>query len=194
VICLLKKIAAVLIGSIFIAIGVNYFIIPNHLVDGGIIGLGLIAKYTLGLKPGLTIILVSLPLYIYAWFQFRSYFYNGVHGALVSSFFIDYFHSLSALHTPPILISSITGGFLLGAGIGMMLLTKASAGGIDLLALILAKVISLNVGIIILIIDSVVVLFGWLIIQETTLIYSGLMVGMIGLTTFFITRSFTGQN
>nr|WP_245183612.1 YitT family protein [Lentibacillus salicampi] len=188
---LVQKITAIIIGSVLIAIGINYFIIPNHLVDGGVIGLGLIAKYTAGMKPGLTIIVLSLPLYIYAWFHFRSYFYNGVHGLLASAFFIDYFHPLMTLHTPPILISSITAGLLLGAGIGIMLLTQVSTGGVDLLALMLTKVISLNVGLIILIIDSIVVLFGWLIIQETTLIYSGLMVGMIGLTTFTITKTFS---
>nr|WP_029329176.1 YitT family protein [Lentibacillus jeotgali] len=191
---MLKKTASVLAGSILIAIGINYFIIPNHLVDGGVIGLGLIAKYTLGLKPGLTIIILSLPLYIYAWFHFRTYFYNGVHGLLVTALFIDYFRPLMTLHTPPILISSVTGGLLLGTGIGLMLLTKVSTGGVDLLALMLSKIVSMNVGLIILVIDSIVVLFGWFIIQETTLIYSGLMVGMVGLTTFFITGTFSEQN
>ncbi|WP_090234601.1 YitT family protein [Lentibacillus halodurans] len=188
---MLQKIASIIIGSMLIAIGINYFIIPNHLVDGGIIGLGLISKYTLGLQPGLTIIVLNLPLYIYAWFHFRSYFYNGIHGVLASSFFIDYFHPLMALHTPPILISAITGGFVLGSGIGIMLLTKVSAGGGDLLALMLTKVIQLNVGIIILIIDGFVILLGWLTIQETTVLYSGVMVGMVGLTTFTITKSFS---
>ncbi|WP_164668190.1 YitT family protein [Virgibacillus doumboii] len=187
---MLQKIASILIGSIFIGIGVNYFVIPNHLIDGGIIGLGLISKYTLGLKPGLTIIVLSLPLYVYAWFRFRTYFYNGLHGLLVSSLLIDYFHPLSSWHTAPILISAISGGFLIGTGIGIMMLTKTSTGGIDLLALMIARVTSFNVGVIIFIIDSIVILFGWLIIQEATIIYSSLMVIMIGVTTFTITDYF----
>ncbi|MFB4169893.1 YitT family protein [Virgibacillus sp. JSM 102003] len=185
---MLKKIISILFGGFFIAIGINYFAIPHHLVDGGIIGLGLIAKYTLGLKPGLTIIVLSLPLYIYAWFHFRSYFYNGLHGLLVTSLLIDYFHPLSTWHTAPILVSAITGGFLIGTGIGIMLLTKTSTGGVDLLALMIAKSTSLNVGIIIFIIDCIVILFGWTVIQETTIIFSSLMVTMIGLTTFTITK------
>ncbi|WP_255259858.1 YitT family protein [Lentibacillus sp. CBA3610] len=188
---MLRKIVSVVIGSILIAIGINYFVMPNHLVDGGIIGLGLITNYTLNLQPGLTIIVFNLPLYIYAWFHFRSYFYNGLHGVLASAFFIDYFHPLMTLHTPPILISAITGGFMLGCGIGVMLLAKVSAGGGDLLALMLSNIFRLNVGLIILAIDGLVILLGWLVIQETTLIYSGLMIGMTGLTTFTITKTFT---
>lgn len=153
--------------------------------------MGLISKYAIGLKPGLTIIMLNLPLYIYAWFHFRSYFYNGIHGVLASAFFIDYFHPMMTLHTPPILISAISGGLLLGTGIGIMLLARVSVGGGDLLALMLSRVISLNVGIIILIIDSVVILLGWLIIHETTVIYSGIVVGMTGLTIFTITKSFS---
>lgn len=183
----MAKIISVLIGSTFIAIGINYFVIPNHLIDGGIIGLGLIAKYALGLKPGLTIIVLSLPLYIVAWFRYRSYFYNGLHGLLVSSFLIDFFHPLSSFHSVPILIGSIFGGLLIGTGVGIMLLVKISTGGSDLLALMLAKFTSLNVGIFILFIDSLVILFGWLVIQEATIIYSSLMVMMIGLTTYAIT-------
>ncbi|SDQ27369.1 Uncharacterised 5xTM membrane BCR, YitT family COG1284 [Virgibacillus salinus] len=191
ILSMFKKIISILAGSVFIAIGINYFAIPHHLVDGGIIGLGLIAKYTLGLKPGLTIIVLSLPLYIYAWFHFRSYFYNGLHGLLVTSLLIDYFHPLSSWDTAPILVSAITGGFMIGTGIGIMLLTKTSTGGVDLLALMIAKSTTLNVGIIILIIDSIVILFGWIIIQETTIIFSSLMVIMIGLTTFTITKYYT---
>ncbi|TMN21292.1 YitT family protein [Lentibacillus cibarius] len=188
---MLKKIAFILFGSVLVGIGINYFVIPNHLVDGGVIGLGLIAKYMLELKPGLTIIILSLPLYLFAWSHFRSYFYNGIHGLLTSAFFIDLFHPLMALETPPIFISSISGGLLLGTGIGLMLLAEASAGGSDLLALMLAKVTPLNVGVIILIIDSIVIVLGWFIIQETTFMYSALMVGMIGLTTSVITSLFS---
>ncbi len=185
---MLNKIISTLFGSCLIAIGINCFVIPHHLVDGGIIGLGLIAKYTFGLKPGLTIIILSLPLYIYAWFHFRTYFYNGMHGLLVSSCLIDYFHPLSTLNTVPILISALTGGVVIGAGIGIMLYTKISTGGTDLLALMISKSTSLNVGMVILFIDGLVILIGSTVIKETTIFYSSLMVGVIGLTTSVITK------
>ncbi|WP_106496751.1 YitT family protein [Lentibacillus sp. Marseille-P4043] len=188
---MIQKIISIITGSIFVAIGINYFLIPNHLLDGGIIGLGLISKYALGLKPGLTIIVLSLPLYLIAWFRYRTYFYNGLHGLLVSSFFIDYFHPLSQLHTAPILISSLFGGLMIGTGIGIMMLTKTSTGGTDLLALMLAKLTSLNVGIFILLMDSFVILFGWIVIQKATITYSAILVLMVGLTTYVITSCFT---
>ncbi|GGB36178.1 hypothetical protein F3157_03580 [Virgibacillus dakarensis] len=187
---MVQKIVSIIIGSVCVAIGINCFLIPNHLLDGGIIGLGLIAKYTVGLQPGLTIIVLSLPLYMIAWFHYRKYFYNGLHGLLFSSFLIDYFRPLSHMYTAPILISSLTGGLLIGTGVGIMLLANISTGGTDLLALMLSKLTSINVGIYILMIDSIVILFGWIVIQEATITYSAIMVLMVGLTTSFITSCF----
>jgi len=187
---MIKKTLSIVIGSILIAIGINYFLIPNHLLDGGIIGLGLIAKYIFGIKPGLAIILLSLPLYIIAWFRYRSFFYNGLHGLLVTSFLIDYFYPLSTWNTTPILLSSLAGGLFIGIGMGILLLTNVSTDGADLLALMLSKITTLNVGVYILLIDSLVILFGSFVIQKSIVVYSAIMVLMIGLTTYFITSFF----
>src|SRR5690625_2591546 len=187
---MIKKTLSIIIGSILIAIGVNYFLIPSHLLDGGIIGLGLIAKYTLGIKPGLTIILLSLPLYFAAWFYHRTYFYNGLHGLFVTSFLIDYLYPLSTWQTTPILISSLAGGLLIGIGMSILLLTNVSTDGADLLALMLSRVTTLNVGIYIFLIDSLVILFGSFVIQQSTIVYSAIMVFIIVLTTYFLTSYF----
>lgn len=186
-----KRSIIILLGSCFISFGINFFIIPNHLINGGIIGLGIIANYAFQFKPGLTIITLSLPLYFIAWFYFRTYFYNGLHGLLVSSFFIDLFQPLSKLiETPPILISSLIGGLFIGIGIGVMLLIKASTGGGDLLALMISNLTLINVGILIFMIDSLVILIGGIVVQDAQVFFSFLMVFMIGLTTYLMTTLF----
>lgn len=177
----------ILIGSLFIALGINLFVIPNHLLDGGIIGIGLIAKYTFDLKPGLTIILLSLPVYLFAWKYVRSYFYNGIHGLLISSFFIDLFHPLSHVSSFPILTSALSGGTLIGLGIGMMLKAKSSAGGTDLLALMISKMTAINVGILIFFMDIFVILLGWLLMPQAHIFFSAIMIVVIGITTSAVT-------
>ena len=86
---LFKKGLVILVGSIFIALGINLFLIPYKVLDGGIIGIALILNYLWALKPGLMIILFSIPVFIIAWFSYREYFYNSLHGMIVSSFLID---------------------------------------------------------------------------------------------------------
>ncbi len=190
---LIQKIIAILSGSLFISIGINFFAIPHHLLDGGMIGLGLIGKYAFELQPGLTIIVLSIPLYLVAFFYERNYFYNGIHGLLVSSFFIDFFRPLSEYSTIPIFISSISAGFMIGIGISIMLINNISTGGSDLLALILSKITSINVALFILTFDGLVILLGSIFIPETTILYSALLIGTVGFTALFIT-SFMRMN
>jgi uncharacterized membrane-anchored protein YitT (DUF2179 family) len=65
----ITKFTAIIIGSLFLAVGINFFLVPFKVIDGGVIGLALIAKYMWGLKTGLTIIFCSIPIYIVAWFR-----------------------------------------------------------------------------------------------------------------------------
>lgn len=181
---------AIFIGSVLLALGINLFVIPNHLLDGGIIGLGLLGKYVFGLKPGLTIIYLSIPLYIIAFIYNRSYFYNGVHGLFVSSFLIDLFNPLSSWDAPPILISSILAGVIIGFGIGILLSANISSGASDLFALMLSTILNINAGIIIFFFDCIVLLLGSFVVQEVTIFYSAIMVTMVGVTTSAILRIF----
>jgi len=182
------KAAAILIGSITIAIGINTFLIPNRVLDGGIIGLGLIISYLFHTNAGFTIMILSIPIFIISWFKYRSYFFNSLHGMFLSSFFIDLFHNLNQLrlHISPIL-SSFTGGVLIGFGIGIMLRFETSTGGTDLLAQFLSEIVKMNVGIIILIIDVFVICLGGVLVSSDTFLLSAITILAGGLTTSLCT-------
>ncbi|RKQ35502.1 YitT family protein [Oceanobacillus halophilus] len=189
---MLKKGVAIIIGSTLVAFAINFFIITNHLLDGGIIGIGLLAKYIFGVKPGLTIIILSIPLYFIAYFYKRIYFYNGIHGLLISSFLIDLFQPVSHWNPEggPILVGAIIGGILIGTGVGIMLLNDISTGGSELLALIISNITSINAGLLIFFIDCLVLLIGFFYIPPVTIFYSACMVLTIGLTTSTLIRNF----
>ncbi|RDW18664.1 hypothetical protein CWR48_10080 [Oceanobacillus arenosus] len=193
---MLKIGISIIVGSLCIGIGVNYFVIPYRLLDGGIIGIGLILNYAFGLKPGFTIILVSIPLYIIAFNYYRSYFYNGIHGLLISSLFIDVFHFVSFWNSGeiPILISALLAGLFIGSGIGIMMANEISTGGTDLLALIVSNITKRNPGIFIFIIDCFVLSIGWFVIPEVTFFYSCIMVLAIDCTTFLFLKKFSMRN
>ncbi|MFD1778660.1 YitT family protein [Fredinandcohnia salidurans] len=178
------KAFAILVGSTTIALGINIFLIPNKVLDGGIIGLGLIISYLFHTNAGFTIMILSIPIFIVSWFKYRSYFFNSLHGMLLSSFFIDLFHNLNQLrlHISPIL-SSFTGGILIGFGIGIMLRFETSTGGTDLLAQFFSEIVKMNVGIIILIIDVFVICLGGLFVSSDTFLLSTITILAGGITT-----------
>lgn len=185
-----KKSCAIVAGSISVAIGINLFLFPNELLDGGMIGIGLIVNYLWGFETGLTIIFCSIPIFILAWFRYRLYFYNSIHGLLVSSFFIDVLSPLrvqfsESFQTP--FISSILGGLLVGIGIGTMLKFETSTGGTDLLAQFLSDMFRINVGVVILLIDALVVIIGGLLISPETLLLSLITIFVVGISTSLMT-------
>ncbi|MEH7113728.1 YitT family protein [Neobacillus niacini] len=177
------KIIAMLIGSLLLSLGVNGFLVPYHLLDGGVIGLGLIMHYFYGWPTGLSMIVLSLPLYILAWFFERRYFYYSLHGLIISSFCIDLLSFINGKIQLGIFPSTVIGGILVGVGIGLMLRYETSTGGTDLLAQILTKFTSINVGLIIFLLDSLVIASGIGVVGLEKFFYSLLAIIFVALMT-----------
>lgn len=179
----------IIFSSILMALGINLFLVPYEILDGGIIGIGLILNYLWNLKPGLMIICLSIPLFTIAWFYYRGYFYNSLHGMIISSFFIDLLRPFQHVVRIEPMISSIIGGILVGLGIGIMLKYRTSTGGTDLIAQFICDKIGINVGIIIFFIDAMVVLLGGFLLSASTLLLSIVTILSVGITTSWITRN-----
>lgn len=186
---ILQKALTIFIGSTLVAIGVNVFLVPFELLDGGAIGISLIIHYAMGVKVGLTFLVVGIPIFMLAWKYYRSFFYNGIHGMLLSSLIIDLLYPLNLigreLVTDP-LMSAIWGGLFIGVGVGLMLRLDISIGGTDLLAQMIARKLSVNPGVMIFCIDILIVTMGSLLIPSVHLVLSFTTVFIVGLTTSII--------
>jgi uncharacterized membrane-anchored protein YitT (DUF2179 family) len=184
---IIQKGLAITIGSFILAVGINMFLTPYEILDGGIIGLSLILHYLFRLKIGLMIILLSLPIFILAWFKYRDYFYNSLHGLLVSSFTIDLLKPLRYIIEMDALFGAIIGGLLVGFGIGLMLRFETSTGGTDLMAQFISDHTKVNVGIVIFIIDAIIVVLGGLLLSASTLLLSIITILCVGIATSLMT-------
>jgi uncharacterized membrane-anchored protein YitT (DUF2179 family) len=190
-----QKVLAVIVGSLFLSVGINFFLVPFELLDGGIIGIGLIINYLVGLKAGLAIIMLSIPVFILAWVYNRVYFFNSLHGMLFSSFTIDllfpYHESFTTFVEFTAITSSIMGGIFVGIGIGIMLRFETSTGGTDLIAQFLSEKTHINVGVMIFIIDAIVIGAGGMLLSQDTFLLSALTITFVGLATSLCTLKFS---
>ncbi|WML46472.1 YitT family protein [Neobacillus sp. PS3-40] len=180
---MVEKILAIVAGSTLLGLGIDGFLVPYHLLDGGIIGLGLIIHYFYGWPTGISIIFLSIPLYALAWIYERRYFYYSIHGLIISSFCIDLFSFMNGKIHLSILPSTIIGGLIVGVGVGLMLRYETSTGGTDLLAQLITKLTTINIGIIIFFIDAVVVIGGIKVVGWEKFFYSFLTIICVGLMT-----------
>ena len=184
-----QKVRTMILGSVFLGVGVNAFLVPHRLLDGGMIGLGLIVHYISGIATGLVVIILSLPIFLIAYINFRSYFLYGVIGMMISSFSIDLLAPMYRFNLLSVGLSSILGGIFVGVGIGMMLKQGISTGGLDLLALLISKIIHINVGIIIFIFDFAIVLLGSYFLGSSRFQYTFLTIAIVFLSTTFVTKT-----
>lgn len=183
---ILHRTIVILIGSLLLGIGINGFLVPYHLIDGGIIGIALIIHYYFHIPVGFLMVILSIPLGIYTWLREPSFFYNSVVGLFVSAMFIDWLTPLKDQLHLPILLSSLMGGVLIGLGTGLMLRYKTSTGGTDLLAQLISKAFSLNIGIVIFMIDGLIVTAGLSFLGEVTFIFSCLTILTVGVISSLI--------
>ncbi|AOZ92463.1 YitT family protein [Paenibacillus crassostreae] len=187
----IRKYAIIVFGSLLIAIGTDFYLVPFKVLDGGVIGIALIMNYLFHYKIGLVIIICSIPIFYIAWMRNRAFFYNSISGMLISSIFIELlvpfqYYFLYYIELGP-LTSSMFGGFLLGTGLGLMLRYEASTGGTDLIAKLISNHTVLNVGVIIFLIDGLVIGIGGLLISWETFFYSVISIASGGLATSICT-------
>ncbi|MBT2725438.1 YitT family protein [Bacillus sp. ISL-75] len=184
---MVKKLAIIGFGSTMIGIGINGFILPLHLINGGFLGISLLLKYIWGFKTGITFIFLNIPVYMFAFKSDPIYFINGVIGALCTGLMIELFMPLNGIFHLPILNRVIVGAVIIGSGVGVMLRNHISPGGMDLLALIIAKWSKVNVGVIMFAMDAVIIITGLFLLQDVKLFYSLIIVAIVGLLASIIT-------
>lgn len=185
-IVIFQKLIATLIGSLLLGVGVNGFLVPYHLIDGGILGIALLLHYFFEFPTGITMVGLSIPVCMLSSLYERGYFFSSMQGLLVSSLFIDLLAPLRSQFFIPQLASALIGGAIIGVGVGLMLRYKTNTGGTDLLAEIISETFSLNIALVIIMIDGIIVLAGLTLLKFDTFIYSCIAITSVGLITSLI--------
>nr|WP_284145202.1 YitT family protein [Peribacillus frigoritolerans] len=178
-----QKAVAVIVGSFLVGIGINGFLVPHHLIDGGVIGIALILHYFFSFQTGLSMLVLSIPIFLYAWYYERPFFYSSVHGLLLTSLFMDWLNPLKKFFSISILASSLIGGVIIGMGIGLMLRYETSSGGTDMLAKIISKSTSMDIALAIIVIDTLIISAAAFTLGIEIFLFSCVTIVIIGLVT-----------
>ncbi len=133
-------------GAIVVAIGIKAVAIPNGFITGGFSGLSLLIYYVFGgISPGIWYFLLNVPLFVAGWiFLSRRFFFYSLFGMVALTVAIDLIS-----FTIPIqdrLLAALAAGALIGAGAGTYLHSFGSAGGSDVIAVILNQKFNVRIG------------------------------------------------
>lgn len=173
----------IVLGSFLFCVGLNLFIVPVGLYNGGTVGISQIIRTLLqshvSLPVGFDIagiinFLINLPLLLLAYRSFGRTLALKTVCSLISQ---TLFFSMIPIPTTPILheliAACIIGGLLAGTGVGITLKAGGSGGGNDVLGLYFTKkVTGFSVGKMTLFINAMVYLTCALLFELPTAIYS----------------------
>ncbi|MEF3306984.1 YitT family protein [Paenibacillus sp. GYB003] len=175
--------AAIWVGSSLLAFGVDAFLSPYRLIDGGFIGVGLLLHYYFGALPGLAVFWISAPVFIGVFFYDKALFWGGINGLLVSSLLIDAFAPAAGWFRLGILLHAVIGGWLIGMGVGIMLAYRTNSGGTDLIGQMLADRTGVPAAVFILAFDFAVLSAGLPVIGVARTVFSLLTITVVFVAT-----------
>ena len=185
IISIIKDYMIITIGVILVAFGIQYFYAPNEIAGGGLSGLALvISNYIPVLSVGTIIFLGNLILFTISFILVGGDFgMKTIYASFALSAIMDFMEKIMHSHalTTNLFLAVIAGTIVIAAGIGITFAINASTGGTDILAKILNKYSTINLGISLLIVDLFVVICGALTFGLDKGMYSLLAVIMNGL-------------
>lgn len=134
------------IGSALVAVAINGILIPHQFVSGGLVGLALGFHYIFpSVSVGWLYLLMNIPLFALGWkFVGRRFFYYSVPGMVIFSAAVAFVKI--PLPVQDKILSALFAGIITGIGSGIILKSKGSAGGSDILSVILLNRFSVRVG------------------------------------------------
>ncbi|MFG6148011.1 YitT family protein [Halobacillus sp. B23F22_1] len=162
----------VILGSFFVALAFNVFLLPNNIASGGVAGISTITKGVFGWEPGIVQAILNVPLFIMGIVLLgKNFGLKSFVGTMVLPLFVLLTNNFEPA-TPNPLLGAIFGGMGVGLGLGIVFRGRASTGGIDLAAQVLHKFTHLPLGISVAILDGIIVLTSALVFSVEEGLYA----------------------
>ncbi|MBR1769501.1 MAG: YitT family protein [Bacteroidales bacterium] len=190
----LRRYIAIALGISMYVVAWIIFLIPNHIVGGGVVGLSsviYIVSNTM-IPVGVSNIVINAILLCFGvYYLGKKFAISNIYGIVVTSFWFMVFQEWLAIQDIDALIKlgnavkggldpaicAVIGGVMSGIGIGIVLSNGGCSGGSDVVALILNKFYNVSLGSVIMVADALVI-FSSLIIpgNDITEIVYGFLV------------------
>ncbi|RKP57031.1 YitT family protein [Cohnella endophytica] len=175
-----KTWSLLVVGTALYAFGLQYFIIPNLLMEGGVTGVAVLLNYALDLPVWLTSLVINLPLFLLGWRQLgKSAMVYTLAGTLMLSLFlwiaellVDNGWLVPFRSEQDFILVVLYAGVTLGIGLGLVFRAGGTTGGVDIIARILHRLKGWSMGQIILSLDVLILGVSLLFIPKEKVLYT----------------------
>ncbi|TMU88386.1 YitT family protein [Bacillus sp. BHET2] len=141
-----KRAVLITVGAVIMAVGLEIFLVPNQVIDGGIVGVSIMLSHLTGINLGLFIFILNIPFFFIGYKQIgKTFAFSTLYGIIILSISTTFLHPVAAF-TQDILLASLFGGIVLGIGVGMVIRYGGSLDGTEILAILSSKRLPFSVG------------------------------------------------
>jgi len=150
----------IIIGATISSIGIVYFIQAHNLLAGGANGTSILLSYLTPIPTSIWIAVLNIPLFFIAWRKIDLAFcIFSILGAGSLAVGIAIFSKIDLpIHVTDPLLAAIFGGIINGAGLGLVLRSRASQGGTDIISIIVRRKFSISIGTFNLYLNAIIVI------------------------------------
>jgi uncharacterized membrane-anchored protein YitT (DUF2179 family) len=162
----LQRAVFMLLGSALVSVGLEIFLIPNNIIDGGIVGVSIITSHLSQIPIGVFLLLFNLPFLFMGYKQIgKTFALSTLYSVTLMSIGTTLLHPVPPITIDP-LLAAVFGGIILGVGVGLVIRSGGSLDGTEIVAILLNKRTPFSVGEVVMfmnffILGSAGFVFGW---------------------------------
>lgn len=172
-----KRIATVIIGSFFVAVSLNFFLISANVYASGFSGAAQLVSsvfkdfVNFDISTGVLLFLFNIPVLILGWFKVgKGFTIYSILSVVFATVFLEVLPVVSL--SDDIMLNAVAGGVISGAGVGISLKWGASTGGMDIVAMILSRLNDKPIGVYFLILNAIIIAFAGILYEPENALYT----------------------
>ena len=173
-----KNIVLMGIGSVIAAAGLEVFLVPNNIIDGGVVGISIMASYLTGWSLSAFLVLLNLPFLYLGYTQIgKTSAFSTLFSIISLAFWVGVFTPIPEV-TNDLFLAAVFGGITIGVGIGIIIRHGGCTDGTEMIAILLDKRTSFSIG-------DIIMFFNLFILTAAGFIFSWDK-AMYSLVTYFV--------
>lgn len=178
----IREFMLLFIGTFLAAVALEFILIPNKIIDGGVVGISIMVGHLTNVPVSVYTFLLNIPFLFFGYKQIGKTFVAKSLFAIASLSMWLTVLSNRYLFTKDVLLASVFGGILLGIGVGIVIRFGGSLDGTEMIAIVLDKKTAFSVG-------QIVMFFNLFILSSAGLVFTPDR-AMYSLITYFIAYKF----
>ncbi|MCH4826228.1 YitT family protein [Planococcus halocryophilus] len=179
------RLLIIFISSIVLGVAFNMFLLPHEILAGGVTGIAMMLGLITPLNAGVWMIVLNIPILVVGWMKLgKNFIANSLFSVVVTSISMLYIPVVQI--TEDALLSTVFGGVIAGASMGVIIRYYSSTGGFDVIGLLLSMKRDIPLGALVFVLNSTVVfvsgfVFSWELAMYTmaSIYISGLVIDRV---------------